>query len=325
MAQFDLLVIGEINPDLILRGEDVTPAFGQAEKLVEDATLTIGSSSAITACGAARLGLRVTFLGVVGDDPFGHFMLEALAARGVDTSACLIDPSLSTGLSVILARPDDRAILTHLGTMPALHPEQVDPALLRRARHLHVGSYFLLYNLQPGLPGLFAEARAAGATTSVDTNWDPAGRWDGSLERLWPHCDLFLPNAAEARKIAGSSDLDSALALLAGKIGVVAVKLGAEGALARQGESVVRYPGYPAEVVDTVGAGDSFNAGFLYATLHGWPLEMRLRLANACGALSTRAAGGTAAQPTLAEALALAGLEKNLTGFENLSGLEETR
>jgi sugar/nucleoside kinase (ribokinase family) len=310
MVEYDLLVIGEINPDLILRGADVVPAFGQAEKLVEEATLTIGSSSVITACGAARLGLRVAFLGVVGDDPFGHFMLEAMAARGIDTAACIVDPALATGLSVILARPDDRAILTHLGTMPALRPEQVDPALLRRARHVHVGSYFLLYRLQPGLPAIFAAARAAGATTSVDTNWDPAGRWDGGLEALWPHTDLFLPNAMEARRIAGREDVDAALAVLAAKIGTVAVKLGAEGALARQGETVAREPGYPAEVMDTVGAGDSFNAGFLYATLQGRPLVERLRLANACGALSTRASGGTAAQATLGEALALAGLDE---------------
>src|SRR5690606_37798313 len=98
MGEFDLLVIGEINPDLNLHGKDVVPAFGQAEKLVEDATLVIGSSSAITACGAARLGLQVAFLGVVGDDPFGHFMLAAMAAKGVDTSACIVDPALSTGL-----------------------------------------------------------------------------------------------------------------------------------------------------------------------------------------------------------------------------------
>lgn len=309
MAEYDLLVIGEINPDLILRGEDIVPAFGQAEKLVEDARLTIGSSSAITACGAARLGLRTAFLGVAGDDTFGHFMLGAMGARGIDTSACIVDPALTTGLSVILARPDDRAILTYLGTMPALRPEQVDPALLQRARHVHVGSYFLLYRLQPGLPGIFAAARAAGATTSLDTNWDPSGRWDGGLEALWRHTDLFLPNATEARRIAGSGETETALEILAGKIGAVAVKLGAEGALARQGETIAWQPGYPAEVVDTVGAGDSFNAGFLYATLQGWPLAERLRLANACGALSTRAAGGTAAQPTLAEALALAGLE----------------
>lgn len=308
VAGFDLLVIGEINPDLILRGDDVVPAFGQAEKLVENATLVIGSSSAITACGAARLGLRVAFVGVAGDDPFGHFMLAAMAGRGIDTSACIVDPSQRTGISVILVRSDDRAILTYLGAMPALRPEQVDRQLLRRTRHVHVGSYFLQEQLHAGLPALFAEAQAAGATTSVDTNWDPSGRWNGGLEALWPHCDLFLPNAAEAQRIAGSDALETALAILGEKIGTVAVKLGAAGALARQGDRLAQHAGFTAEVVDTVGAGDSFNAGFLYGTLQGWPLTQRLRLANACGALSTRGAGGTAAQPTLDEALALAGL-----------------
>jgi sugar/nucleoside kinase (ribokinase family) len=154
----DLLVIGEINPDLVLRGQDVTPAFGQAEKLVEDAHLTIGSSSVITACGAARLGLEVAFIGLVGDDEFGRFMLDAMQARGIDTRGCIVDPDVATGMSVILSQPHDRAILTYSGTMPLLRLEQIDETLLRRARHVHVGSYFLLDNLRPDLPELFARA-----------------------------------------------------------------------------------------------------------------------------------------------------------------------
>lgn len=89
---FDLLIIGEINPDIILRGTDVVPVFGQVEKMVEAADLTIGSSSVITACGAARLGLKVAFVGVVGDDLYGRFMLNAMQERGIDASHCLIDP-----------------------------------------------------------------------------------------------------------------------------------------------------------------------------------------------------------------------------------------
>lgn len=299
---FDLLVIGEINPDLILRGPDVAPAFGQAEKLVESAALTSGSSSAIMACGAARLGLRVAFCGLVGDDLFGRFMLDALTERGVDTTACLVSPSLPTGLSVILAQTGgDRAILTFPGAIPALTAAQIDPTWLDSARHVHVGSYFLLDALRPGLPALFREARRRGLTTSLDTNYDPRGRW--RLGDMLNHCDVFLPNAAEALAISGATDLDGALDWLAARVPTLAVKLGADGGLVRQGAQVMRARPLPVTVVDTVGAGDSFDAGFLYGYLNGWPPDRSLRLALACGSLSATAAGGTAAQPTLEEAV----------------------
>ncbi|HEX6385022.1 MAG TPA: sugar kinase [Anaerolineae bacterium] len=299
---FDLLVIGEINPDLILRGADVTPVFGQVEKLVEDATLTIGASSVITACGAARLGLQVAFIGLVGDDLFGHFMMEAMQARGIDTAACVINSRVKTGLGVILVRPGgDRAILTYPGSIAALRPEHVDRSLLARARHLHVGSTFLLDGLRDDLPTLLATAHAQGLTTSVDTNWDPREQWDAG--DLLAHCDLFLPNETEAQRISGRPNLDEALAALGHQVPTLAVKMGEAGGLARQGDKEVRQQPLPVQVVDTVGAGDSFNAGFLYGYLHDWSLEQSLRLAVACGSLSTRAGGGTAAQPTLNEAL----------------------
>lgn len=300
---FDLLVVGEINPDLILRG-DVTPAFGQVEKLVDDATLTIGSSSVIFACGAARLGLRVAFAGVVGDDVFGQFMVSQMLARGIDTSAIVLEPSLHTGLSVILSRATDRAILTFAGSIAALRYEQIDLAMLDRARHLHLGAFFMLDALRPDVPRLFSEARQHGLTTSLDTNYDPTERWDGGLRQVLPLVDVFLPNEAELCAIGGSPDPDAALAALAQQVPIVAAKLGSYGGVARRGSTIAHAPALPVAVVDTTGAGDTFDAGFIYGFLHGWELAATLRLACACGSLSTRAAGGTEAQPTLAEAQA---------------------
>ncbi|MFC1975473.1 carbohydrate kinase family protein [Chloroflexota bacterium] len=301
MKDIDVLVVGELNVDLILTG-DVTPGFGQAEKLVDDANLTIGSSGAIFACGAARLGLRVAYSGVVGDDIFGRFMINNLRARAVDTSGIQADPSLKTGLSVILSHPKDRAILTHLGTIDALQAEQVDRMLLRRARHIHVTSYFLQRALQPGLPALLTEARSLGCTVSMDTNWDPAERWADGLDEALAQVDVFLPNEQEALAIARRSNIADALAVLAQDIPTVVVKLGAEGAMCQQGEACLQDAGFPVDVMDTTGAGDSFDAGFLYGYLQQWPLADSLALACACGSLSTRAAGGTTAQATLEEA-----------------------
>jgi sugar/nucleoside kinase (ribokinase family) len=301
---FDILVAGEINPDLILDG-NVQPAFGQVEKMVDSANLTPGSSSVIFACGAARLGLKVSFVGICGDDLFGHFMLDAMKERGVDISAVKVDPNRKTGLSVILNRREqgDRAILTDAGTIADLTSELVTNDLLAKSRHLHVASYFLQTALQPGLPDLFQRAHSKGLTTSLDTNWDPTGRWIG-VHDLLSLTDVFLPNENEARVIASARTIGQALKALGQKTGTVAVKRGAEGALACRGEVTASARAVCCDkVVDTVGAGDNFDAGFLYGFLNGWSLEKSLWLAVVCGSLSTQAAGGTAAQPTLEQAL----------------------
>jgi sugar/nucleoside kinase (ribokinase family) len=309
----DLLVLGDCNPDLILSAPDLEPRFGQAETVVDAAQLTIGGSGAILACGAARLGLRTALAGVVGDDLFGRFMIDALTGRGVQTSGLIVDPGTPTGLTVILARRDDRAIITHPGAIAALTVEMIDRTLLRGARHLHVASFYLQRALTPGLGALFSAARRRGITTSVDPNWDPSESWDGGLRELLPEIDVLLPNAVEAMRIAGSPDPLQAACALSASGPLTVVKLGPAGAVAaRQGEVAARAappaasaPAPRAAVVDAVGAGDAFDAGFLAGRLAGEPLERSLALACACGALSTRAAGGTAAQATMAEARAL--------------------
>ncbi len=306
MPALDLLVLGDCNPDLVLSGGDVVPAFGQVERIVDEATLVIGGSGAIAACGAARLGLRVALVGVVGDDAFGRFMRETLADRGVENTGIAVDPHRPTGVSVVLARGADRAILTAAGTIACLSAVLVDERTVQEARHVHVSSYFLQRRLRPDLPELLAGARAAGTTTSIDPNWDPDEEWDGGLRTALPYADILFVNAEEARRIAGSPDVEVAAGQLAELGPLVVVKLGAGGALAvSPGQEVIRTAAPRVEVVDTVGAGDSFDAGFLSGVLAGRAVEESLALACACGSLSTTAAGGTSAQPTLVEATAL--------------------
>jgi sugar/nucleoside kinase (ribokinase family) len=259
----DLLVLGDINPDLVLAGADVEAVFGQAERLVDEASLTIGGSGAIMACAGARLGLRTAIAGVVGDDLFGGFMLDALHDRGVDTSGVIVDASRQTGLTVVLARPGDRAMLTFAGAITAMRGEQVDTGLLARARHIHISSFFLQTALTQGLTAPLESARAGGATMSVDPNWDPSGGWDAGLRHLLPHIDVLLPNAVEACRIARRDDPRIAAAELAAAGPLVAVKLGAAGALASLADGQVVSVAAPTGIapVDAVGAGDSFDAG----------------------------------------------------------------
>jgi sugar/nucleoside kinase (ribokinase family) len=309
----DLLVVGDANPDVLVSGAPETPPAGQAETLVDSGTLALGGSAAIVAHGAAVLGLSTALAAMVGRDAAGDFVLDTLSTAGVDISGCVRHESLPTALTVCLNRPDgDRAILTAPGCLPAFGPEQV-PAV--PARHVHAASYFLQPRLAAGLTGVLEGFRRAGASTSLDTNDDPAGEW-----RLSPGlpaaCDLILPNEAEAVALASvledgaalgdgaapADGLHAALAALAASGPVPVVKRGGEGALALFEGELVGARGPLVTPVDTVGAGDGFDAGFLASWLTSRDIAEALAWGCACGALSTRATGGTAAQPTAAEA-----------------------
>lgn len=303
MSRFDLLVVGDANPDVLLAGAPSIPPYGQAETLVDSGTLALGGSAAIVAHGAARLGLSTALAAQVGRDAAGDFVLDTLSAAGVDISAVTRHPDLPTALTVCLAGPDgDRAILTAAGCLAAFDP---GPRELPRARHIHAASYFLQPNLAARLPDLFRTARAAQATCSLDTNHDPAGTWHlapGLLEA----CDYVLPNEAEALALTGTSTTDEALQKLAAAgVATPVVKRGRHGATALHAGRTHTAGLTPLEPVDTVGAGDSFDAGFLAAVLNGEGLDQALAVGCACGALSTQGLGGTAAQPTWEQARSL--------------------
>ncbi len=300
-----VLVAGDANLDLVLRG-DVVPRFGQAEQLLDGADLVLGSSAGICAAGLARLGVDTALVARVGADVFGARTRELLADAGVDTSAVAVTEE-PTGVSVILSAPDDRAILTLTGALASLTGEDVRAALESTgATHLHVASFFLVPQLARELPEVLGRARERGVTTSLDTNWDPAERWHGVAECL-PHLDVLLPNAQEAVALARSlgedpADAVAASVALARRGPLVVVKDGAEGGFAASPDgTVVRAAGLVLDVVDTTGAGDSFDAGFLAAWLDGLSLEEAVRWAAVAGSLSTRAAGGTGGQATRAE------------------------
>ena len=324
--RFDLLVVGDANPDVIVSGVPEEILYAQVEQLVDTGTLTVGGSAAILACGAARLGLRTALVALVGDDAAGRFMLEQLAARGVDTSGCVTHESLATGLTVHLVRENDRAMLTFPGCLPALTAEHGRPrdSCATRATCTRARSSCSLCS-PASCPASSRRRTPRTLTTSLDTNWDPADRWDGLADVL-PLTDVLLPNSEEALAIAGTlgssgsrasgsgasaprseDPIVVAMRHLAALGPLPAVKCGADGALALVDGRLASVPAVTAGVADTVGAGDSFDAGFLAGWLTGRDIEASLALGAACGALSLRGAGGTGWQPTLDEALAAAG------------------
>lgn len=299
-----ILVVGEINVDFVFKGCHALPTPGR-EVLAEDFVMTPGSSSMICAMGLARLGNQVTFHGCVGADASGTFCLKALRDAGIDVSTVHPDHRLRTGVTASLSTPQDRALVTFTGAMSELHAEDIDDAWLKNADHLHVSSYYLQRGLRAGCRELFERATSIGLTTSLDPGFDPAQQWGEDLLDTLNAVDVFLPNEQELLAITGCGDLHAALRFVQNGRTHTVAKRGRQGCTSLQDQQWLNVPAYPLDAVDTTGAGDSFDAGFLHAWLRRMPWGDCMRWGSACGSLSTRGVGGTTRQATADEALAL--------------------
>jgi sugar/nucleoside kinase (ribokinase family) len=295
MPRFDVTIAGELNLDLILYGlpEQLPP---ERELLADRMMLTLGSSSAIVAHNLSVLGSRVGFQSRIGDDPLGRIALERLREGRVDVSNVRMVPgATTTGLTVILHHEQWRNILTYAGTIAELGWHDLDLDYLADSRHFHLSSYYLQKSLRPRVSELFQYLKSKGLTISLDTNDDPDDRWEGGLTDILRHVDVFLPNEREACKAARTENVENAIRTLAGLVPLVIVKLGKKGSLAQKGPERLVADGKEIVPVDTVGAGDSFDAGFLHEYVHGSNLQKCLESGNAAGALSTTRPGGTEA------------------------------
>jgi sugar/nucleoside kinase (ribokinase family) len=295
MPRFDVTIAGELNLDLILYGlpEQLEP---ERELLADRMTLTLGSSSAIVAHNVAALGSRVGFQSRIGNDPLGRISLERLQESGVDVSKVrVISGATTTGLTVILYHEQWRNILTYAGTIAELTWDDLDLDYLSDSRHFHFSSYYLQKSLRPRVAELLQVLKSKGLTVSLDTNDDPDDRWEGGLHDVLRHVDIFLPNEREARKAAGTEDLEDAVRSLSQLVSVVVVKRGRKGAIAQRGSERFTAPSREVVAVDPVGAGDSFDAGFLHEYIRGADLQTCLISGNLAGALSTTRPGGTEA------------------------------
>jgi sugar/nucleoside kinase (ribokinase family) len=299
-----ILVIGEINVDFVFKGCHAFPAPGH-EVLADDFLMTPGSSSMICAMGLARLGNPVSFHGLLGADSSGNFCLRALRDAGVDVSSLRPDPALHTGVTASLSTPHDRALVTFPGAMSELYAHDIADAWLRRAGHLHVSSYYLQKGLRASCRDLFARAKAAGLSTSLDPGFDPAQQWGGDVLEVLRGVDIFLPNEKELLAITGCSDLHAALRLVQNGHTRTVVKRGQQGCTSLHDGQWLDVPAYAVEAIDTTGAGDSFDAGFLHAWLRKQSWADCMRWGSACGSLSTRGMGGTTRQASADEAQAL--------------------
>jgi len=289
----EVCVVGELNLDLILYGLPKELTLDR-ELLASGLALTLGSSSAIFAHNLSMLGTHVGFIAKTGEDPLGQIAAERLSEAGVDISRMKQGSGkTSTGLTVVLPYPQHRYILTYPGTMFEMQYSDIDMEYIRLAKHLHLSSFFLHRALRPRIVNLFRQAKDAGLTTSLDTNDDPENLWGQDLLEVLKYVDIFLPNDREAKKIARTEDLSQAINLLAGLVKIVVVKRGAGSTICRSGDKQWSLTPPAVALVDDIGAGDSFDAGFIHLYLKSAQIEDCLAFANMTAALSVTKEGGT--------------------------------
>ncbi len=300
MKEPRVLVIGELNVDIVATGLRGLPEMG-AEIIAQDCELTLGSASAIFAVGMSKLGHRVTFVSQVGRDYFGDFCISRLRQLGVTTSNVTRTANEKTGVTLALSGRRDRAMITYPGAIASLTADRVTDWLLKQHDHLHLTSYYLQKGLQPSFGKIMQRSKTLGLSTSFDPNSDPSDRWNSKINSVLKFTDILFVNEREAIKLTGANSAQRALKQLATKVPCVVVKRGAKGAIASQNGENVADSGFRVKALDTTGAGDSFDAGFLAAYLSKHELAECLRHGNACGALSAISIGGTAGQPTQAD------------------------
>jgi len=300
MKDFDVVVVGELNVDLILTGLSSLPEMGKC-KLSKDMCFTLGSASAIFASNISSLGLKVGFVGKVGDDDLGDFILKSLKKNNVDASQIIRDKTAKTGICVSLSFPDNYAMASYAGVRETLTLSDVNLDYISKARHLHMSSYYLQTGMQEGCAELFETAKEMGLTTSLDPDTDPSGQWDETIFEVLKYLDIFLPNETEARFISKCDSTESALDFFNAMAKIVVIKSGQKGVWVKNREQKIHADAFDVDVNDTTGAGDSFNSGFIYQFYKGSPIENCILWGNACAAISTTKLGGTTAFPNLVQ------------------------
>ncbi|MEO5998395.1 MAG: carbohydrate kinase family protein [Chitinophagaceae bacterium] len=295
MKNIDVIVVGELNTDIILDQIGAFPEMGK-EIVARQMAITLGSSSAIFASNLSSLGAKVAFIGKIGKDHFGEFIIHTLQSKGVDTSSIRQSEVLRTGTTLVLNYNEERAMVTYPGAMDELSLNDIIPTQLACAKHLHFSSYYLQAGLRENIGKLFRLAKAYGLTTSFDPQWDPAEKWHMNMEDILPFVDVFLPNEKELLNITATHSIQEAIDSIKHISNIIVVKMGNEGSLSwYNGNLLHKEPFLNKTVVDAIGAGDSFNAGFIFKFIQDAALEVCQEFGNLAGAISTTERGGTSA------------------------------
>lgn len=300
MLKYDVIVVGELNADLILQDIPSFPEMGK-EKLAKNMSLTMGSASAILATNIAKLNLNVGFIGKLGDDELGKIVINTLKQRNVDIRGIEINSNVNTGITAVMSFPEDYAMITYMGAMEHFSIDDIDFNYLKRAKHMHFSNLYLQPTMKKKATALFKRAKELGLTTSLDPGWDPNENWDDDIYSALEFVDVFMPNEQEALYIGGSDNIDEALSKFEKYCKVSVITQGSQGSICRSEGKTIRAKVFPAQVKDTTGAGDSFNAGFLSKWINNADLKTCIRSGSACGSIATTQLGGSTASPNQME------------------------
>lgn len=281
-----VISIGRIYCDLIFTGLDELPVLGR-ELFARDMEIAAGGGAFIAAAHFAHIGRPAALLARLGTDTLSRAIGEKMQQSGVDLQ--FLEHSADAGPQVTVATVvgQDRAFLTRRAG--AARPSTLDAAFAwDNARHLHIAEFATLHEM----PDLVSRAKASGLSVSLDPSWDASLIYDKGLLKACAGVDVFLPNLEEAEAITGHSDPERAIHALSEAFPVVALKGGAQGAWISCRRGLQHLAAQEVPVVDTTGAGDAFNAGFLDAWLQGRDEQQCLTAGVAAGSLAVQAAGG---------------------------------
>lgn len=297
-----VLAVGDANVDLIAR-ITLFPKRG-GEVLLERLERRAGGSAANFSVAVSRLGLSSGFIGRVGDDSFGRFLIDEFKREKVNVDQLQVDKEIGTGLTFILVTEDgERTMFGFRGANVYLSADEIDASYVQNADVLHISGYSLLRDPQRGAAlKILDRAKRAGTFISFDAGILPTMKVANLLRTVLRSVDLLFLSETEAKLLMGVKNPEKA-ARCALKLGpkIVALKLGERGSLVLTEGKEIRSPAFDVKVADTTGAGDAFDAGFLIGVTEGWDHEKAARFANAVGALSAMKVGARAALPTIGE------------------------
>ncbi|MEL4307488.1 carbohydrate kinase family protein [Joostella sp. CR20] len=295
MPHKELIVVGELNVDLILNNIEGFPEIG-TEIIANNMNLSLGSSSAIMAANASAMGIKTSFCGVIGNDSYGDFITTELQNKNVATDFLIKNNNLPSGITIVMNYDQDRANVTYCGAMETLTYDSIPWKEISEFKHFHLSNFFIQKGIRRDIVKIFKKAKECGLTTSLDLQWDPENKWNFDYKECLQYVDVFMPNEQELLALTGKKNLDEATEHIETYTNILVVKMGEKGSFAIQNnEKITATAFHNPAYVDSIGAGDSFNSGFIKKFIEKAPLAECLRVGNLMGALNTTAAGGTTA------------------------------